>query len=252
MEANESHIRNCMLYEFKRKSTAAEATRNICSAWGDVLNERTCRRWFQKFRSGDFRLEDGHYSGRPREFDIDFLRTMVETDPRLTIQEMSERLNASVGTVHKYLHALGKTNRQGIWVPHELSLANREHRVDICSSLLSRQENDPFLGRVVTGDEKWVLYVNVKRKKQWLSRGQKPLPTPKSGLHPVKVMLCVWWDKDGIIHFELLDSNLTVTSDVYCQQLERLRQALVKKRPALVNRKGIILLHDKPDHTFRR
>lgn len=67
---------------------------------------------------------------------------------------------------------------------------------------------------------------------------------PKSGLHPQKIMLCIWCDISGVVHWELLDPNLTVTAEVYCQQLVRLSQALVRIRPALVNRKGVILQHD--------
>ena len=57
-------------------------------------------------------------------------------------------------------------------------------------------------------------------------------------------MLCIWWDIRGVVHWELLDSNLTITADIYCQQLDRLNQELVRNRPALINRKGVILQHD--------
>jgi histone-lysine N-methyltransferase SETMAR len=108
-------------------------------------------------------------------------------------------------------------------------------RVTIASSLLSRNTREPFLDRIVTGDEKWVLYVNVKRRKQWLSRGQTPLPTAKPGLHPQKIMLCIWWDVRGVVYWELLDPNQTVTAEVYCTQLDRLNENLKKNRPSLVN-----------------
>jgi [histone H3]-lysine36 N-dimethyltransferase SETMAR len=110
--------------------------------------------------------------------------------------------------------------------------------------LLARFQLDPFLKRIVTGDEKWVLYVNVTRKRQWLSPTKKPVPTPKPGLHPKKVLLCVWWDMDGLIYYELLNQNQTITADVYCQQLDKLRLSLATKRPALANRKGVILQQD--------
>ena len=57
-------------------------------------------------------------------------------------------------------------------------------------------------------------------------------------------MLCVWWDFGGIIHWELLPPKQTVTSVVYCEQLDRVHHKLVESRPSLVNRKGVILLHD--------
>ena len=38
--------------------------------------------------------------------------------------------------------------------------------------------------------------------------------------------------------------NQTVTAEVYSAQLSRLNEELKKKRPALVNKKGVILQHD--------
>ena len=39
--------------------------------------------------------------------------------------------------------------------------------MDACESLLNRNKIDPFLKWMVTGDEKWVTYDNVKRKRSW-------------------------------------------------------------------------------------
>jgi len=61
-------------------------------------------------------------------------------------------------------------------------------------------------------------------------------------------MLCVWWDWKGIVRYELLPSGQMIDSNLYCQQLERLRQAIERKRPELINRKDVIFHHDK-DHT---
>jgi histone-lysine N-methyltransferase SETMAR len=129
-------------------------------------------------------------------------------------------------------------------VPNELREDQKAHRMTVCNSLLNRHDREPFLEQIVTGDEKWVLYENPKRRSQWLLKGQQPVPTPKPGLHPRKVLLCIWWDWRGIIHQELLDEGQTVTADIYCQQLDRLNAALLEKRPALVNRNRVILQHD--------
>ncbi|KOX78921.1 hypothetical protein WN51_08680 [Melipona quadrifasciata] len=41
------------------------------------------------------------------------------------------------------------------------------NRVSTCDLLLQRHESDPFLKRLVTGDETWILYQNVHRKRTW-------------------------------------------------------------------------------------
>ena len=57
-------------------------------------------------------------------------------------------------------------------------------------------------------------------------------------------MLSIWWDWKGILYFELLPSNTTVNSDVYCHQLEKLKTAVQEKRPSLANLKSVIFQHD--------
>lgn len=56
-------------------------------------------------------------------------------------------------------------------------------------------------------------------------------------------MLCVWWDMEGIIHYELLPENQTITKELYCE-LSWLKQAIDEKRPALPNRKGVLFHND--------
>jgi len=46
-------------FEFRRGSNAAQTARNIDIVFSDkMVNECTVRRWFEKFRSGDFNLEN--------------------------------------------------------------------------------------------------------------------------------------------------------------------------------------------------
>jgi histone-lysine N-methyltransferase SETMAR len=234
-----------MLYEFNSGKDATTATQNICAAYGEgALNVRTCQRWFTKFRSGETSLEDKPRPGRPTELDNDALLSLVESDPRRTTRELAQTLGSSNVTVANHLHQLGKICKLGVWVPHQLSPANIQQRLDICEAHLSRHSQDPFLQRILTGDEKWVSYVNMNRKRQWLDPHQPPVPTPKPDIHERKVMLSVWWNVDGLVHFELLPKNSTITAASYTQQLVRVHESLAQKHPALVNRKGVVFLHD--------
>jgi hypothetical protein len=44
-------------------------------------------------------------------------------------------------------------------------------------------------------------------------------------------MLCIWWDMEGIVHYELLEEKVTVTAERYCQQLRRLEEAIQQILP---------------------
>ena len=86
---------------------------------------------------------------------------------------------------------------------------------EACESLLNRNKIDPFLKWMVTGDEKWVTYDNVKRKRSWSKSGEAAQTVAKPGLTARKVLLCVWWDWRGIIHYELLPYGQTLKSNLF-------------------------------------
>ena len=68
-----------------------------------------------------------------------------------------------------------------------------------------------------------------------------PPPTmPKSSLLPKKVMLCIWWDWNGVLYCEVFLKNQMINSSKYCFLLDQLKTALDEQHPELVNRKCII------------
>ena len=69
-EPNKHHLRELLIYFFNLKKSAAEAHRLLVEAYGDAaLNERSCREWFQKFKNGEFDVEDKKCSGRPKVYE---------------------------------------------------------------------------------------------------------------------------------------------------------------------------------------
>ena len=98
-----------------------------------------------------------------------------------------------------------------------------------------------------------IVYKNKKEKDR-----DPPKVTPKADLHQKKVMLSIWWDWKGILSYELLPPNKTINDndkddkDVYCEQIDKFKKEIEKKkRPELVNRRGVIFHHDNPrPHTF--
>ena len=71
------------------------------------------------------------------------------------------------------------------WVSHELNDNHKCKPFEISSALL-RNKNEPFLNRIVTFDEKWILYDNRKRSAQWLDADKVPQHFPKPKLHQKK------------------------------------------------------------------
>ncbi|XP_047146310.1 histone-lysine N-methyltransferase SETMAR-like [Hydra vulgaris] len=183
-EIQEVHVRHCTLFEFRKGNNATVVTKNISDVYPGSLDVRKCQRWFSKFRSGNFDLSDAHRPGRPMSLDNNVLRAEVDANPCQTIEELSNTLNQPWSTIQEHLHQIGKISRAGVWVPHNLSVQNKANRSNTCNALIQQHHAEPFLDRLVTGDEKWVLYDNPKRKRQWLSPNEPARSTAKPGLHP--------------------------------------------------------------------
>lgn len=219
-------VRVLLLYEFRMGHRATVAARNICCNMGsDVVSEREAQRWFKQFRDGQFDLDDLPRSGRPREINDEEIMDLVDGDTTISLRSCADLLGCSHTAVDKHLKALGKSWRYGTIVPHELTDVQLRARVDSCQRNLDSHRNLAWLSNVITADEKWVLYTNHSRKRQWLSPGQAGTPVHRDA-KPKKVMICVWWGVKGIAHWETLPIGGTVNGELYCQQLDRVAASL--------------------------
>lgn len=132
--------------------------------------------------------------------------------------------------------------KQGDWVPYELKPRDVERRFLMCELLLQRQKRKGFLHRIITGDGKWIHYDNPKRKKSWGMLGHASTSSPKPNIHGSKLLLCIWWDQQGVIYYKLLKPNETITGARYRLQLMRLSRALKEKRPLYEQRHDKVIL----------
>nr|CDJ98307.1 Transposase domain containing protein [Haemonchus contortus] len=230
MEDNRVHFRHLMLFFYRKGKNAARTARKTCDVYGeDVLRERTVRKWFARSKRVEFNFAVRQRAGRPSSLEEDQIKMIVEKDRHITTREIVERLNVPKSTVDDHLLVLGLVERLDVWVPHKLSERNPS-AVSVRNSLLKRKGTEPFLKRMVAGDEKWILYNNVERKRSWSLPSQPPRTTPEAKIHVVKVMLCCWWDCKGTIYHELLPLIQTITSERCCSQLDNLKAAVDQMR----------------------
>jgi len=86
--------------------------------------------------------------------DDDQIKSLIESNPYYTTQEIAEIIDVSQKTVCKnHLHTLGYVSRYDIWIPHNLSDKNLMDRISIYDLLHKRNENCPFFKWMITDDE---------------------------------------------------------------------------------------------------
>lgn len=130
-------LRGVLLHYFNMSKTAAECHRILVDVYGEhALAEKTCRKWFAHFKSGDFDLEDKERPGQPKKFEDEELEVLLDEDSCQTLHELATSLAVDLSTVSKRLKTFGMTHKQGYWVPYELKLKDMERRSLICELLL--------------------------------------------------------------------------------------------------------------------
>lgn len=133
------------------------------------------------------------------------------------------------------------------WIPKELNEVQKQKRLDVCTRLFEKWSNDQLdLEQIVTCDEKWIGFDNPHRHNEWRSSDQPSSSTPVKDFRKEKRMLITFWDRRGVIHWELLEKGQSMTADLYCQILRRVKKQLRNRRIP------VIFLHDnaKP-HTAK-
>lgn len=98
-QLTEEHLRNCMLFNFRSAVNAMVTTKEIYDVYGDILKIYTCKCWFRKFSNSIFNFTDSNQRGCTVEFDKDALKTLVETNSKLSIQKIA--FQATGPTVQK-------------------------------------------------------------------------------------------------------------------------------------------------------
>ncbi|GFX62016.1 mariner Mos1 transposase [Trichonephila clavipes] len=127
---------------------------------------------------------------------------------------------------------MGKILKVGRWGPHELTDRQQENRKIVCEMLLARYKCKSYLHRIVTGDEKWIYFDNIKHDRSYVDPGQPSKSTARPNRFCRKTMLCIFWDQEGPIYYiyKLLKPGETVNTNRYKQQLLNLNDAILEKR----------------------
>ncbi|GFV62122.1 mariner Mos1 transposase [Trichonephila clavipes] len=139
-EPNSRHLREVLIFCFNMKKSAAEAHRMLSNTFGEAaISEKTCRGEFQRFKNGDFDVEDQHGGGREKVFEDAKFEALLDQDSCQTQQKLAGSLGVTQQAISKRLKVMGIIQKQGNWVPYELKPRDVERRLFACEQLLARQ-----------------------------------------------------------------------------------------------------------------
>ena len=220
--------------------SASETLSALQQVYGDTaLKKAAVYDWFSQFKNGQEKLEDDQRSGRPSTSRttemIEKVRQLIQCDRRMTIVELEKEVGISHGSIHAILSYDLKMRRNSEkFVPRQLTTDQMECRMMVTGDLFGKSMQDPkFLTKIVTGDESWVFAYDPETKVQsaeWLTSSS---PQPKKSRlvkSKEKVMLIAFFDIDCVVHHEFVLPGQTANGHFYVQVLQRLRDAVRRKR----------------------
>ncbi|GFS89493.1 histone-lysine N-methyltransferase SETMAR [Trichonephila clavipes] len=117
--------------------------------------------WFRRFRSGIFDVKDALHTGSPAVENVDTITEIIEVNRHVSSRSIAREVKIDYKTVLNHLCKVGFKKKLDVWVPHQLTPTNMMDRISTCKVLYKWNEIDPFLKRMMTGDEKWVTYDNI-------------------------------------------------------------------------------------------
>ncbi|GFT02953.1 histone-lysine N-methyltransferase SETMAR [Nephila pilipes] len=133
-----------MKYEFHRGTTTRQGVANINSVFGiQVATNATVALGLRNFVWEISTCLMNHLVDPKTQVDNDVLKATVEANFSLSASELSLMYNVSKQTILTHLAQIGKVKKLDKWIPHELTDAQKERRLDAFLSLLSYNKADP-------------------------------------------------------------------------------------------------------------
>lgn len=166
------------------------------------------------------------HSHRSITIDDDKIKKLVVTNGPITTREKAEELDVSNSAVYLHSQQFGYVSELNVWAPNQLKEIHlTEHNAILAEPLPKRP-----ISRRNHGWRKWAAYENVVRKRSWTRRIRLHNRHPKPAF--IKRRLCFY---KGIVYFELLLRSHAIDSNVYCRQLSKLYEEIMKEGPVLAN-----------------
>lgn len=251
--------RVCLKFCVANEIPCAESLKMLHKAFGDsALSKTRAYEWYNEFKKGRSLVKDLPRSGRPStastEENVEKVEKIVLENRHVSLREIASEVDISYGSAeHIVLDILGMRRVAAKLVPKDLNFIQKHHRKTVAEELISEAENDPtFMKRIITGDETWVYEYDVETSQQsseWRFENEPKPKKPRQSRSKVKVLLTVFFDFRGVVHFEYLPSGETVNKEYYLSVLKRLRDAVRRKRPELWSNNSWLLHDDNaPSH----
>ena len=240
---------------FTRKgSNAIEISNELDNVYKDSApSYRTVVKWVAEFKDPERRFEDAPRMDHPSTFTVDenieAVGRIVMRDRQISIRRVAYKLGIPKTIIHEIMNNhMGMKKVCTRWILKLLTPIQPTNREDCCQELLQQSEVNPdnFFDFIVTGDAFWIRHYDPLSQLEaelWKRLGEQTPTRLSQERSAGKIMMIIFWDKEGILLAEYLPRGTTINSPCYASITERLHSAIVEKERSKVSH-GVLLLHD--------
>ena len=217
-------------------------------------------KWVAEFKDPEHAFEDESRMGRLSTITVDenieAVERIVMGDRQISVLRLAEELAIPKTIIHEVMHnQLGMKKVFTRWVPKLLTPIQRANRVDCCQELLQQSEVNPdnFFHSIVTDDESWIHYydpLSQLEAKVWKKLAEQTPTRLQQERSAGKIMMMIFWDKDGVLLTEYLLRGITINGPCYASIIERLRSVIVEKEHSKVSHGVMLLYANAPIYMF--
>lgn len=152
----------------------------------DAVRVCVCQTWFTKFHPGVFNINNAPHYGRPT--DSGDVKAIVDANTSQAVRKIAIALNTFHISVGNHLRQLIYVSHLNFWVLHKLTKANLLNRISNydCWNV---KRTSIVLKKMLTADEKWIVYDNLVLKRLWGQRYEPSQTTSKAVVYFKKILL---------------------------------------------------------------
>ena len=192
---------------------------------------------FKQFRGGNFQFDEKHRSGRPAtvttESDVEKVKQLVLKDRKISVRKILAIKRVTAWRIVSRKLKMQKI--RPIRNPHTLTQELMEERFNWCTAMLRQLRTRNAKSSVVTSDETYLFFEQVRGGKEWTFEHKD---TPRQTKHMrytwKKRMYYLFFNSKGIVHVAFRPLNVAANSADYQVQLARVIENLGRDASKIV------------------
>ena len=219
-------------------------------------SHRTVAEWVAEFNNPECAFEDAPQMGHPSTIaadeNVEAVERIVMRDRQVSVRRVAYKLVVPKTIIHEIMdNQLGMKKVCTRWILKLLTLIQRANHINCCQELLQQSEVNPtkFFDCIVTGDESWIHHYDPLSQldaEVWKRLGEQTSSRLHQERSTGKIMMIIFWDKDGVLLTEYLPRGTTISGPCYASIIERLYSVIVEKGRGKVSHEVLLLHYNAP------